>query len=184
MRASRFITVLAATFAAISIHSIAFADDYIGSGKFPTNNLNWAYAAGSIYSDGGGDYVAPTQNAMADWSALTDLNLFYDNNWDAIYEIFNYGNTGWTGSVYICVVGGSCYDGAPINQTYSWCQARLNQYYLVNHSQSRRENSALHEMGHCWSLGHRSDSSSVMQASQTTITIPNSLDRSLVNVRY
>ena len=123
---------------------------------------------------------------MSTWDTKTDINLskVTDGSWDILVNVSDYGATGWTGMAYICATSGSCDSQAAWDGTYSWCSARINTNLLFDDSQTRRQNTIMHEVGHCFSLGHRTDSTSLMQTTQTTITTPNATDVSLINARY
>jgi hypothetical protein len=96
----------------------------------------------------------------------------------------NYGATGWVGYAYICSTNGQCDNQSAWDGTYSNCTARLNEYYLRNNDNDSIKWVALHEMGHCYSLGDRSDSSSVMNNQGITVLQPNQTDKDLINARY
>lgn len=84
------VIILSAFFA-----GVAYAADYLGSGKFPTNNLNRCHI-GSYYS-------SQAQYASGTWSAATDLNMYYNCSGTHIWTSgMDYGNTGWSGYAYIC----------------------------------------------------------------------------------
>ncbi len=162
----------------------ALADDYIGAGSFPTLALHWQ--SGGTTSDSGGSYTTPAKQGMSTWSAYTDLSMIEvtDGSWDILVNVSDYGDTGWTGYTYICATDGSCDSQTAWDQTYSWAETRINSTYLVNNTQDERQNTIMHEAGHAFSLGHRNDSTSIMQPAQTSITAPNSTDVSLINARY
>jgi hypothetical protein len=156
---------------------LAAAGPYLGTGKFATNNINWKY-------NGDSGYRAPNQNAAAKWSAVTDLNIFEvtDTSWHVLSNVAAYAST-WTGYAYICSTNGSCDNSTAWNGTYSWCSARFNTN-TVGSNTTKQQNTATHEMGHCWSLAHRDDSTSVMLSFQTSIIEPNQNDKDSVNTRY
>lgn len=163
---------------------VALAANYLGSGYFPYTFLFWEF--GGPTSDTGGSYVTPARNGMSNWDFYTDIDLLEvsDGSWDILVNVANYGATGWTGYAYICSTNGSCDNSTAWNGTYSWCSARINTNLLFDDTQAQRQNTIMHETGHCFSLGHRSDSTSIMLSYQTSITTPNSTDRSLINARY
>ncbi len=152
----------------------ASAANYLGSGQFSSNQINWCHA---------GDYATECQNAAAKWSAVTDLDIYSNCSSIKAWTIgTSYGATGWAGYAYICNTGGGCEN---YNATYSDCTARNNSYYLATWTSTQRQFNATHELGHCWSLAHRpTDSTSIMQQGQLSITNPNATDQSLVNARY
>ena len=166
---------------------VALAADYIGNGYFPWSYLFWEF--GGPTSDSGGSYITPARNGMSSWDSKTDIDLeeVSDGSWDILVNVSDYGATGWTGQAYICNTAGDCATVAGTSataSTYSWCSARINTNLLFDDSQSRRQNTIMHEVGHCFSLHHRDEATSIMQPGQTTITTPNSKDISLINARY
>ena len=94
------------------------------------------------------------------------------------------GDTGWAGYAYICDTGWNCDSQTAWDSTYGICYEYLNQYYLRNNDDDSIKWIALHEMGHCYSLGHRDASTSVMNTSGITVLQPNQTDISLINSRY
>lgn len=159
----------------------AFAS-YLGSGWFPWTTLYWAHLGTT--SDSGGSYTSPAADGMWSWDVNTDVNFIQSSYWDIALNHQNYGNTGWTGYAYICSTNSGCDSPSAWNDTYSWCSARINTYLLWNDSYSQRRNTQMHEVGHCLSLAHRWEGSSLMYPSQQTVITPNGNDRSLVNARY
>jgi predicted Zn-dependent protease len=172
-----FAAILVAVFLGSFFAGAAYAADYLGAGYFPTNNLNRCHI-GSYYS-------SQAQYASGTWSAATDLNMYYNCSGVHIWTSgMNYGNTGWTGYAHICNTSGQCDNQSAWDGTYRNCTARLNQYYLRNNDDNSIKWIALHEMGHCYSLGHRSDSTSVMNTQGITVLQPNQTDKDLINARY
>jgi hypothetical protein len=123
---------------------------------------------------------------MATWSSKTDVDFaeVADGSWDVLVNVANYGGVNWTGHAYICNTANDCDNSTAWAYTYYWCEAQINSYWLSTNTQAQRQNTMTHEVGHCLSLGHRADSTSLMQDAQTSITTPNSTDISLVNARY
>jgi len=151
----------------------AFAADYLGTGYFSTNQMYRCHL---------GTYTTENSAAYSKWATTTDLIGYTSCNSNNITTTgLDYGNTGWGGYAYICNVGGGC---GNYNATYASCTARSNVYYLRTWTYTQRQYVATHELGHCWSLGHRSDSTSVMQSGQLSFIDPNATDISLVNSRY
>ncbi|MFZ5858592.1 MAG: hypothetical protein ACOYZ6_17325 [Chloroflexota bacterium] len=149
---------------------------YLGSGYFPINNLNRCHV--------GSDYAAQTQNASAQWSADTDLNMYYDCTNTQITTIYNdFGDTGWAGYAYICNTSGQCDNSTAVNSTYERCEMRLNAFYISgnpSYPDSEVQKLAMHELGHCFSLGHSTDPTSVMGNG----SVPNVQDIDMINARY
>jgi len=168
-----FIVVLGVVIASSFFAGVALAADYLGTGYFQTNQMYWCHF---------GSYPTENQNAAAFWSYTTDLDIYSNcNNRNASTAAYNYGDTGWYGYAYICNTGGGCQN---VNLPYLFCMAQSNTYYLDGWNSTQRQFNATHELGHCWSLGHRVDSTSVMQAGQLSITWPNARDIQLVNARH
>lgn len=156
--------------------AFATINGYLGSGYFPTSNLNWCHI--------GGSYSAESQNAIARWSADTDVNMFTNCSGTKIWTSYaNYGNTGWAGYAYICNTSNQCDSSTAWNGTYRDCTARLNAYYINGnpfYTSAEVQKLATHETGHCLSLDHANVNGSVMNNG----SVPNSQDISLVNARY
>lgn len=167
-----FTLVLSALFV-----GVVYAANYQGSGSFSTNNLNRCHM-GSYYS-------SQAQYASGTWSTVTDLNMYYNCSGVHIWTSgMDYGNTGWVGYAYICNTSGQCDNQSAWDGTYRDCIERLNQYFLKNNDDNSIKWVALHEMGHCYSLGHRSSSTSVMNNQGITVLQPNQTDIDLVNAKY
>jgi hypothetical protein len=147
---------------------LAFAGDYLGTGKFSTGNLSRCHS---------GAWYTPSQNASANWSSATNLNISYScSSYQVTTLAANYGSTGWGGQAVICNSSGAC---NTFNDTYSTCTAKLNT--STNYDTTTQQKTALHELGHCWSLDHRNDATSAVGGGAT---YPNATDISLVNARY
>jgi len=177
MRKVKFVSVLVAVVSGLFFAGAVYAANYLGSGYFPTSNLYRCHI--------GNYYASQAQYASGTWSATTDLSMYYScppaHMWSSGY---NYGATGWAGSAYICATNGQCNNQSAFNTTYSYCLARLNEYYLRNNSYDSIKAIALHEMGHCYSLGHRWVTNSVMYPYASSVLQPNPTDRYLINARY
>jgi len=173
-----FLTVVLVTVAMCSFFvGVVFAADYLGTGYFPTSNLNRCHV--------GSYYPTQAQYASGTWSSTTDLSMYYNCSSTHIQtEGLNFGATGWAGYAYICDTSWNCDNSTAYNSTYGKCYAKFNEYYLRNNDNDSIKWVGLHELGHCYSLGHRSDSTSVMNQAGTTVLQPNQTDRSLVNARY
>lgn len=153
---------------------------YLGSGYFPTNNLDRCHQ--------GAGYAVQAQNASARWSADTDINMYYDCTApDITTKHEDFGNTGWAGYAYICSANAECDNSAAYGDTYVSCEAKLNEYSFSNnpvfYTDAEVEVIAMHELGHCYSLGHSSDTTSIMGAGVRG-DVPNEKDIELINARY
>ena len=179
-----FLATLAVACLLSFFSGVALAANYLGAGWFPYTFLYWQFSGPT--SDSGGSYLNPALNGMDNWDFYTDIDLLevFDGTWDVLVNVSDYGATGWTGYAYICSTNGSCDNQTAWDGTYSWCSARINTNLLFDDTQSQRQNTIMHEVGHCFSLGHRTDSTSLMLTYQTSITTPNSTDVSLINARY
>ena len=155
---------------------VALAADYNGKGYFPTNNLTYCQA---------GSYLLPNRAAIAKWSSTTDINLTQNCTTTHVRsQTWNWENNGYYGYAYICMTNGAC-DTFPLDSTYKSCKAESNTYYLDSWNDTQRQFNMTHELGHCWSLGHRdADATSVMQRGKLSIIEPNARDKELVNNRY
>lgn len=158
---------------------------YLGSGKFPTRFLSWRFFG---TTSANGSYTSPVGAGMSTWTSTTDLSFSQTsgNGWDIAQYVGTFGNTGWAGLAYICATNGSCNTTSALNGTYSYCIAYENRTYQDGYSYTFRRAVATHEAGHCVSLAHNNNTSSVMYTfiSSTGVTSPNSGDRSDVNARY
>jgi predicted Zn-dependent protease len=155
----------------------ASINGYLGSGYFPTNNLNRCKL--------GTPYTAEFQNASARWSADTDLNMYYNCTGTHIWTVYaDYGDTGWAGYAYICNTNGDCNNSSAFSGTYQSCHARANGYYISRnpdfYTSAEVQKLMTHELGHCYSLDHADVSGSVMSNG----SVPNSQDISLIDARY
>lgn len=153
----------------------ALAVNYIGSGQFPTGNLSWCHM---------GIYPTANANAIARWSATTDLNISNNcTSYQVITSTPDWGNNGYYGYAYICMGPYGC-DTGVYEYPYTNCNAQSNTYYLAYWTGIERQFNATHELGHCWSLAHRGDPTSVMITGKHSITEPNPTDQFLINSRY
>ena len=155
----------------------ATINGYLGSGYFPTSNLNRCQL-GSLYS-------TEFQNASARWSADTDVNMYYNCTGTHIWTIYyDYGDTGWAGYAYICNTSNQCASTSAYNGTYKSCEARANAYPISRnpgfYTSAEVQKLMTHELGHCYSLDHADVSGSVMKDG----SVPNSQDINLINSRY
>ncbi len=175
------ISVLLVFFSILMFGSVKFVsasiNGYLGSGHFPTNNLNRCKL--------GTSYTAEFQNASARWSADTDLNMYYNCTGTDIWTIYaDYGDTGWAGYAYICNTDGDCNNSSAYDGTYASCDARANAYPISRnpnfYTSAEVQKLMTHEMGHCYSLDHADVSGSVMKDG----SVPNSQDIALINARY
>ena len=150
---------------------------YFGSGYFPTNNLNRCHV--------GLEYANQDQNASDRWSADTDINMLYDCATTHVWIIYaDFGElTQWAGKAYICNTDGQCDNNEAFNGTYASCQVRLNSHWISGnplYTDDEVQKLIMHELGHCYSLAHSNDPTSVMGGS----SVPNAVDIMLINARY
>lgn len=158
---------------------------YLGSGKFPTRFLDWRFFGTTSYN---GSYTSPVNASMSTWTSTTDLSFtkITGNNWDIAQYVSTFGSTGWAGLAYICSTNGACSNSSAYNGTFSYCIAYENRTYMDSYSYTFRRAVSTHEAGHCVSLAHNNNTSSIMYTyiSSTGVTSPNSGDRNDVNARY
>lgn len=164
---------------------VALASTYRGSGYFPTSNLNWKYYNPNGYAE----YAAPASSAIYSWDTMTDLSLteVYDGSWHSLTKIDDWGDTGWAGYSYVCSAGYGCDNPSALDHDYSYAIAQINHHVMGTPpytSYDMRKSLITHETGHNWSLGHVSDSTSIMRVDWWENTVPNSNDVSNVNARY
>ena len=171
--------------ALLGLTSGAALAGYLGSGDFPTRFLDWQFFGTTYYN---GSYTSPVGAGMSTWTSTTDLSFSQVSNgaWDIAQYVSSFGSTGWAGLAYICATNGSCNNSSAWNNTFSYCIAYENRTYMDSYSYTFRRAVSTHEAGHCVSLAHNSNTSSVMYTyiSSTGVTNPNSGDRSDVNARY
>lgn len=151
---------------------------YLGYGQFNTRYLKWCHY---------GSYYSESYYAVSRLNANSDIYLYGNcNYWNVATWGSNFGNDGFAGYAYICEYqnGISC-DDYYYNNQFADCTARLNTYFLGNRNTYTKQALALHEIGHCLSLSHRSNSSSMMRAD--IFSYPNHgyyYDWYLINNRY
>lgn len=183
VRNRRLIAIVA--IAAIGLSTGAALAGYLGSGQFPTRFLSWRFFG---TTSANGSYTSPVGTGMSTWTSTTDLQFSQTggNNWDIAQYVANFGATGWAGLAYICDVFGRCNNPSAWNSTFNYCIAYENRYYQDGYSFNRRRAVATHEAGHCVSLAHNNNTSSVMYTfvSSSGVFNPNSGDRNDVNSRY
>jgi hypothetical protein len=171
---------LTPTSTATSTPTVTLPPYYLGKGYFPTNNLDRCHQ--------GIGHAVQAQNASARWSVDTDINMSYDCVSPHITTIHDdFGDTGWAGYAYICSVSGLCDNFIAFAFDYESCEARLNEYSFSNnptfYTDAEIEVIAMHELGHCYSLDHSSDITSIMGAGARG-DFPNPRDIELINERY
>ncbi|MCG8455768.1 MAG: hypothetical protein MI919_05760 [Holophagales bacterium] len=158
---------------------------YLGSGDFPTRFLDWRFFGTTSFN---GSYISPVRSGMNTWTNTTDLQFreIGGNNWDIAQYVSTFGATGWAGLAYICATNGACSNPSAWNNTYSYCIAYENRTYQDGYNSTFRRAVSTHEAGHCVSLAHNNNTSSVMYTfiASTGVTNPNSGDRNDVNRRY
>lgn len=173
-----FACLLSMTFVAMSKATVVMAvtNSYFGSGYFSTSTLVRCHVGG---------HATQAQNASAAWSSGTDINMTYScTGTHIITNNGTFGSTGWAGYGNVCSSGGCALSGGnPWNNMYNSCEALLNQTSFDNnpgyYTNAVIETLATHELGHCYSLDHATNTS-VMNASSTIQT----QDVNLINARY
>ncbi|MDY7092171.1 MAG: matrixin family metalloprotease [Acidobacteriota bacterium] len=175
-------------FAVALICAVGFATgvaaNYLGSGTHPSSTLGWAYSG--YTSGGGGSYTTPAVNAMSTWSNQTDLYLYYTtSSWDVVF-ITDFFSGGWAGLAVCYNNSGQSWLSNPavFNQSLAYCYAYNDRNDMDGASQSRRQNLFTHEAGHCFSLAHRSSTSSIMYPYVQSKTTLDTQDRNNINARY
>jgi hypothetical protein len=161
---------------------------YTGAGYFTDgsgqsrNNLTWKYTG--IESDAGGSYRIPAANAVATWSNNTNINLSEVPSYasaDITVEVGNFGS-GFSGRA---IINNNIF--ASLEERFLSCKAQINVDQLATKSQAQRQNVTAHELGHCFSLQHRSEFDSIVFTNQDnpqSVTSLNPTDIYLVNSRY
>jgi hypothetical protein len=151
---------------------------YLGSGHFSTNELDWCHI--------GTDYFEEAENAVNRWDDDTDVNMTYDCDNPQISIVYSdfTAASNWAGKAYICNGEGICDNSEAINTPYNTCSVWLNSYYIIEESwfytDSEVQKVIMHELGHCFSLYHSTDPTSVMGNGN----VPNATDIMLVNARH
>lgn len=177
--------VVLGIFALAGLTAGAAMAGYLGSGKFPTRFLSWRFFG---TTSANGSYTSPVASGMNTWSNTTDLSFSQTggNGWDIAQYVSTFGNTGWAGLAYICANNGACNNSSAWNNTFNYCIAYENRTYQDGYNFTFRRAVSTHEAGHCVSLAHNNNTSSVMYTfiSSTGVTNPNSGDRNDVNNRY
>ena len=155
----------------------AVINGYLGNGYFSTRNLNRCHVGG---------YSTQAQNASARWSADTDINMYYNCTGTHITtNNSNWGQTNWAGLAVITNVNGqnNLSGGFDYNVMYQSCTARLNQWHFNNnptfYTNAEIQKLATHELGHCYSLDHATNTSVMNNSS-----VPQTQDINLINARY
>ena len=159
-------------FGAGAVYAATFA------GEFPTGSLNRCHL---------GSYATNCSSAASVWSSGTDLTLGYSCSSLNLYTLgYNYGATDWYGMAYICSgpSESDCNTTTAVAGSYTYAEARNNEYYLSSWTSSQRQFNCTHELGHCWGLAHDSSSGSVMKSGKLSTTTLNSTNKSDVNAKY
>ncbi len=149
---------------------------YLGPGYFSNNNLSYCNT---------GAYSQQTQNASSQWSIDTDINMFNNCTSIQVNVIYaDFGNTNWVGRAHICNTSGQCDSNEAYNSTYSYCQVWLNSNVIAGnpffYTDTEVQKLIMHEFGHCFSLDHSTDPTSVMGNGN----VPNTIDIDMINARY
>jgi predicted Zn-dependent protease len=114
--------------------------------------------------------------------------MYYDcTSTQIITQHDDFGNTGWAGYAYICSENSACDNSSAYNATYISCVAKLNEYSFAGnpgfYTDAEVQVIAMHELGHCFSLSHSNDTTSIMGAGARG-DVPNQQDIDLINARY
>ena len=187
----RLMSILALMFVVsigFSVGAVSAADTpYLGNGRFATKYLRLRYWGPA--SDSYGSYTTPAGKAAQGWDYYTNLSLSWvnDNNYHALVYVDNFGAVTWNGWAYICSTNGACNNATAVNGWFRYCWAKINTYKMRSTTQVQRQQTMTHELGHCFSLGHRDSQgySSVMYPTgPTNYPWPNATDAYLINQRY
>jgi hypothetical protein len=156
-----------------------FAADYSGNGQFPSSGwIRWKFTGTST------GYESQADVSMGRWYTYTDANLLKVTSGEDIkIVVANFGVTSWYGLAYICDVYNNCGSSALAN-TYKSCEIDFNTFYSGGWSNAQKENTFMHEAGHCLSLGHRDGVGSIMDPDHSSQNWLNEYDKTLVNNRY
>lgn len=160
--------------------SDVFAADYTGSGQFPAGGwIRWKYTGTSS------GYESRANISMGRWHTYTDADLLkVASNEDIKVVVTSFGITTWYGFAYICDIYGNCDNGTAFSNTYKSCELDFNTYWSGSWSDAEKENTFMHEAGHCLSLAHRDGVGSIMDPDHSSQNWLNSYDKVLVNNRY
>ncbi|MBV9788183.1 MAG: hypothetical protein JOZ51_08420 [Chloroflexi bacterium] len=179
-RRSRYVLMLTLILGLSFFAGTAAADfwgDYNGNGHFATGSLRWCHS---------GTYGYANLQAISVWNANTDMSVAANCTGNQITtNTANWGNNNLYGKAFICQGSYGC-DVAPFNYTFTSCTATTNTYYYdqpVSNDLFRQSN-AMHELGHCWSLGHRNEGDSIMMIGFRSQITLNAKDIQLLNNRY
>jgi len=156
----------------------AFAADYNGNGQFPAGQyVRWKFTG---YSAG---YESHANISMGRWHTYTDVDMIkVTSSEDIKVVVANLGITTWYGYAYICDIYGNCDNSTAFSNTYDSCQLDYNAYFSA--STAEKENTFMHEAGHCLSLGHRDGVGSIMDPDRSSQTWLSGTDKTLINNRY
>jgi predicted Zn-dependent protease len=155
--------------------------NYFGTGHFPGGQyVRWEYAG---ISSG---YETRANLSISRWDTFTDANFIkVTSSEDILVEVENFGQTWWYGVVRICNVNWQCDNSTAYNSTYHHCKLRFNTYYSGAWSNAEKENTFMHETGHCLSLAHHTTpANTIMHPVHSAVNWLIEYDRNLVNLRY
>ncbi|GIK55781.1 MAG: hypothetical protein BroJett015_14440 [Chloroflexota bacterium] len=160
--------------------SDTFAADYTGSGQFPAGGwIRWKFTGTSS------GYEPRANISMGRWHTYTDANLLkVTSNEDIKVVVTSFGITTWYGFAYICDIYGNCDNSTAFSNTYKSCELDFNTYFSGSWSDAEKENTFMHEAGHCLSLAHRDGVNSIMDPDHSSQNWLNEYDKVLVNNRY
>ncbi len=155
-----------------------FAADYVGSGQFPAGqSVRWKFTGFS------GGYESHANISMGRWHTYTDVSMLkVTSNEDIKVTVGNWGITAWYGIAYICDIYGNCDNTTAWSNTFASCDLDYNAYFTA--TSAEKENTFMHEAGHCLSLGHRDNVGSIMDPDRSSQTWLNATDKTLINNRY
>lgn len=167
-------------FLLMMLASDAFAADYSGSGQFPAGGwIRWKYTGTSS------GYESRANISIGRWHTYTDADLLkVTSNEDIKLVVTNFSITTWYGYAYVCDIYGNCDNSTALSNTYKSCELDFNTYWSGSWTDADKENTFMHEAGHCLSLGHRDGVGSIMDPDHSTQNWLNDYDKVLVNNRY